>query len=520
MAAVRTAVADIMAGRRKGPLHGIPIGLKDIYNTRGIRTTGHSALFRDHVPEEDAVTTRLLAEAGTILLGKLATWEFAIGGTSFDLPWPPARNPWNTDHDPGGSSSGSGAAVAAGLVMGAMGTDTGGSIRGPSAWCGIAGIKPTYGLVSRRGILPLSFSLDHAGPMCWTVEDCALMLQVLARHDPEDAGSADVAVPDFAASLAKDVRGLRIGVIRNFFEDDVETGAETKAAIESALEVFRGLGMSVEDVRLSPLQLYSDTAGLISRSESYAIHEPTLTQSPELYGEHARTRIMPGAFVRACDYVNAQRQRTVLVREMAEVMKRVDLMVLPTAPNPAPLLGDVSHFANPKRTMFSRPFNLSGSPGLSVCSGFSAEGLPLSMQIVGRRSRTISCCVPATRSKKPPASAACGRAASPSCRPPPNSARPRWRAAVPSATLPGWRNAARASCSIAVAAASWRSCWSIPAGRSGNGATWAPGRFPRGRLARVRRRRQWRDANRGRARRGSVGPLIPLERWSSRAASA
>src|SRR3984957_19257149 len=208
----KAAETEIAAGRWKCPLHGIPIGLKDIYNTAGIRTTGHSALFRDHVPTEDAATVTLLREAGAIVLGKLATWEFAIGGASFDLPWPPARNPWNTTHDPGGSSSGSGAAVAAGLAMAAMGTDTGGSIRGPASWCGIAGLKPTYGYLSRRGILPLSYSLDHSGPMCWTAEDCALMMTIRARHDPLDAGSANVTAPDFAAALGGDLAGLRIGV--------------------------------------------------------------------------------------------------------------------------------------------------------------------------------------------------------------------------------------------------------------------------------------------------------------------
>ncbi|MBN8904432.1 MAG: amidase, partial [Rhodospirillales bacterium] len=185
LAEAKQAEAEIAGGRYKGPLHGIPIGLKDIYNTAGIATTGPSALFRDHVPTEDAFTVALLREAGAITLGKLSTWEFAIGGASFDLPWPPARNPWNTAREPGGSSSGSGAAVAAGLAMAAMGTDTGGSIRGPASWCGISGLKPTYGYLSRRGILPLSPSLDHAGPMCWTSEDCALMMQVLARHDPQ-----------------------------------------------------------------------------------------------------------------------------------------------------------------------------------------------------------------------------------------------------------------------------------------------------------------------------------------------
>ena len=212
------AEAEIAAGGWKGPLHGIPIGLKDIFNTAGIPTTAHSALFRHHVPTEDAFTVSLLRDAGAVITSKLATWEFAIGGSSFDLPWPPARNPWDVSLDPSGSSSGSAVAVAAGLCLGAMGSDTGGSIRGPAAWCGIAGLKPTYGLLSRRGILPLSFSLDHAGPMCWTSEDCALMLQALACHDPLDPASASVPPANYPAGIGAPLSGLRVGVVRHFFE--------------------------------------------------------------------------------------------------------------------------------------------------------------------------------------------------------------------------------------------------------------------------------------------------------------
>ena len=190
LAAARAAEAEIMAGNYRGPLHGIPIGLKDIYETKGVPTTGHSKILIDHVPQQDATSVRLLTEAGAIVLGKLATHEFALGGPSFDLPWPPARNPWDTSRFTGGSSSGTGAAVAAGLVLGGTGSDTGGSIRGPAAFCGLAGLKPSYGRISRAGILPLAFSLDHAGPMAWTAEDCAIMLQAMAGHDPGDPASA------------------------------------------------------------------------------------------------------------------------------------------------------------------------------------------------------------------------------------------------------------------------------------------------------------------------------------------
>src|SRR5437588_8269513 len=208
----RAAESEITAGKYRGPLHGIPIGLKDIYETGGIATTGHSKVMQDHVPKADAFSVRKLRDAGAIVMGKLATHEFALGGPSFDLPWPPVRNPWNTEHFTGGSSSGTGASVAAGLVLGGTGSDTGGSIRGPAAYCGLAGIKPTYGLISRMGILPLAFSLDHAGPMAWTAEDCAIMLQAMAGPDPADPGSANRPIPDYRAALHGDVKGLRIGL--------------------------------------------------------------------------------------------------------------------------------------------------------------------------------------------------------------------------------------------------------------------------------------------------------------------
>jgi len=381
LAQARQAEAEIAAGNWKGPLHGIPIGLKDIYNTAGIRTTGHSALFKDHVPTEDAVTVKLLKDAGAVILGKLSTWEFAIGGASFDLPWPPARNPWNTAHDPGGSSSGSGAAVAAGLAMAAMGTDTGGSIRGPASWCGIAGHKPTYGYVSRRGVLPLAFSLDHAGPMCWTSEDCALMMQVLAAHDPLDAGSANVDVPDFAAALGGGLKGVRIGVPRNFFETDLVCDPEVLAAFNAAMEVFTALGAAVTDITLPPLSLFTDVNSMITAAEAYAIHGQWLRKTPELYGERGRLRIMAGAFISAETYVNAQRERARLIGVVADTMKSVDLLMMPTRHITAPVLGGYDSSVGPSLT---RPFNMTGNPALSICNGYSSAGMPISLQIGGR----------------------------------------------------------------------------------------------------------------------------------------
>jgi aspartyl-tRNA(Asn)/glutamyl-tRNA(Gln) amidotransferase subunit A len=383
LAEARQAEAEIAGGRWKGPLHGIPIGLKDIYNTAGIATTGHSALFRDHLPDEDATTVRLLREAGAVMLGKLSTWEFAIGGSSLDLPWPPARNPWDTTRDTSGSSSGSGAAVAAGLVPGAMGSDTGGSIRGPAAWCGIAGHKPTYGLLSRRGVLPLSFSLDHAGPMCWTAEDCALMMQALAAHDPLDAASANPGPIDFTTGIGGSLTGLRIGVVRHFFETDLPCEPEVIACFEDTLRAMAREGAVLRDVTLSPFGVYGAVGSLISRSEAYAVHEGYLRDTPELYGEYGRRRLMGGAFVQASDYINAMRHRTRLVAEVAAVMKEVDLLVFPTSRQTAGPLGEDSMIGG-GQPFFNRAFNVTGGPALSVCNGFSAAGMPIGLHIGGR----------------------------------------------------------------------------------------------------------------------------------------
>src|SRR5438477_4291035 len=217
LAEAAAAERELMSGTQRGPLHGVPYALKDIIETAGIPTTGHSKLRQDHVPAADAEIVTRLKAGGGVMLGKLATWEFALGGPSFDLPWPPARNPWNPDYLPGGSSSGAGAAVAAGFVPGAVGTDTGGSIRGPAAVCGIAGIKPTYGRVSRRGVFPNTFSMDHCGPLCRSAEDVALFLQVIAGFDAEDPGSEDAPVPDYAAGLTRPIEGLRLGLIEHWY---------------------------------------------------------------------------------------------------------------------------------------------------------------------------------------------------------------------------------------------------------------------------------------------------------------
>ncbi len=280
--AARAADRARKAGKAKGPLHGIPFALKDIYETKGIRTTAHSRLLLDHVPKADSTTAAKLKAAGAILVGKLATHEFATGGPAFDGPFPPARNPWNTAHFTGGSSSGSGAAIAAGFVPLTLGSDTSGSIRGPAAFCGIAGHKPTYGLVSRAGVIPLANSLDHCGPMCWTVEDCAMMLDVIAGHDPSDPASADVKRPNYTRSLAGGIKGMRIGVARGIFERDIEGEPECLAAIEAALKVLSKLGAKLVDVELPPHADWDACVRVILYAEAYAIHERDLADRPHL----------------------------------------------------------------------------------------------------------------------------------------------------------------------------------------------------------------------------------------------
>ena len=379
----RAAEQEIMAGRYRGPLHGIPVGLKDVYCTKGIRTTGHSRTRATYVPGFDATTVRRLDSAGAILLGKLATHEFAHGGPSFDLPWPPARNPWQRDHATGGSSSGSGAGVAAGLMMGALGTDTGGSIRNPAALCGLVGLKPTYGLVSRYGVWTNSFSYDHAGPMSWTVADCALMLQAIAGHDPADPASADRPVPDYAAALTGDIRGLRIGVLRHLYERDIPVAPELRAAMEAALDVLRGLGAVVEDAAIRPAQDYYDVKITGAESELYAVHEPALRTRLGAFGEDFLGRSLAALLITGADYVQSARERRVMIAEMAPLYGRHDVLVT-AGPGPAPRLDAWRTIDFWRKPSLATPFNVTAGPALAQCIGFTASGLPLSMQVAGR----------------------------------------------------------------------------------------------------------------------------------------
>jgi aspartyl-tRNA(Asn)/glutamyl-tRNA(Gln) amidotransferase subunit A len=384
MMAAKDAEAAIMKGESRGPLHGIPIGLKDIYATKGIPTTAHSRQLENNIPDEDSTCTARLAQAGTVLLGKLATHEFAFGGPSFDLPWPPARNPWAPEHFTGGSSSGTGAAVAAGLALGGMGSDTGGSIRLPAAFCGLAGIKPTYGLVSRAGVFPLAYSLDHAGPMAWTVEDCAILLQAVAGHDPKDPASAGRPVPDFRATLNEGARGLRIGVIRHFHERDNPVNEATRKGIEGAIDFFRREGATISDVTLSPLTDWRACGLVIILVEGYAVHEHWMRSSIDKYGELLRDRLALGALISGADYVQAQRRRRALCDELGAAMAGLDLLLTATVPAEAPRIDRVPKWGIVEQPNFTSAFNVAGYPAMSVCTGYGEGGLPLAMQLVAK----------------------------------------------------------------------------------------------------------------------------------------
>jgi aspartyl-tRNA(Asn)/glutamyl-tRNA(Gln) amidotransferase subunit A len=380
----KRAEAEITRGQWRGTLHGVPYGLKDIIDYAGLPTTAHSKILKDNVAKTDAPVAQRLKAAGGVFMGKLSTHEFAIGGPSFDLPWPPARNPWNRDHFCGGSSSGAGAATAAGLLPVAIGTDTGGSVRNPASMCGVAGMKPTYGLVSRRGVIPLAYSLDHVGPLTRTVRDNALMLELMAGHDPLDPGSAAHASGGYAAQLDRGVKGLRVGVIRHFYTRDMEADPEVAAGIEAAVEKLATLGAKVSEVRTATLGEYLAVNRTILTSEAFAAHEKWMRERPQDYGALARERLMAGAFVRAADYINATRVRSKMADAFHALFSQIDVAVTASSMDPPCRIDDPKAVETTYGRQARAPFNVTGSPALSVPAGFTKSGLPLGIQIVGK----------------------------------------------------------------------------------------------------------------------------------------
>jgi aspartyl-tRNA(Asn)/glutamyl-tRNA(Gln) amidotransferase subunit A len=379
----REAEAEIAAGRSRGPLHGIPFGLKDIYDTAGILTSAHSRIFRDRIPSDDATTTAKLYEAGAVLLGKLATHEMAHAGPSFDLPWPPARNPWNLVHFTGGSSTGSGAAVAAGMVPVALGSDTGGSIRGPASHCGVVGLMPTFGLVSRAGVITNSYTFDHCGPLTRTVEDAALVLQALAGYDPRDAGSLRRPIPRYRDALGPDLRGLRIGVLRQHWEEDLPASEDVRKAMETALGVLRGLGAELEECRVRPLGAYYDVKIIIAETEIFSVHQRDLIARPGEFGADFRARALPAVLFTANDYVQATREHRRMMVEMEPLYARFDAFVT-AGLGEAPRLSDYRSVSFWQKPSALTAWNVTSQPVLALPNGFGRNGLPLGMQILGR----------------------------------------------------------------------------------------------------------------------------------------
>lgn len=388
MASARQAEAAVAAGGWRGPLHGVPFGIKDNYHVAGLRTTGGSRLLADSAPQTvtSTVVGRLEA-AGAVLVGKLNTWEYGTGNGQVyhDLPYPVARNPWDLSRFTGGSSTGAGASVPAGTALFSLGSDTGGSIRLPAAACGLAGMKPTFGLNSRAGCLPNCWSLDHTGALTWSVEDAAIVLGATAGHDPADPSSARVAVPDYRAGLHTGVRGLAIGIVRDLGPEGDSLDPANRDAMEEAARILAAAGAVIREIRLpAPLSTYRVVSWIINWAESYSIHEQDLLRRHDLMGRALRAKMMTGFSVRAPDYLAALRMRRALARSTDAAIRTVDAMLIPGAFHVAPSLLEPATVPPFTGETACSVFNVTGHPAFSICTGFDGQGLPLNMQVVGR----------------------------------------------------------------------------------------------------------------------------------------
>ena len=390
LATARALESELAAGRSRGPLHGVPLAYKDLCYVPGLPTSCGTKTREYFMSPTECTATARLREAGAVTLGKLNMTELAMGPFGDNAHHGDVQNPWKLGHCSGGSSSGSGAAVAAGLALGALGSDTGGSIRLPAACCGIVGLKPTYGRVSRAGAMPLSWSMDHVGPLTRTVADAAMLLEIIAGHDPHDATSSRRGVPYYLRMLESPIGGLRIGVPENFYFDGIVP--EMDAAVRAAAELFAGLGALVSPIRLPDPRALSDIGNVISRSESAALHARLFRDRPHEIQPAVRARLEIGFHISAHDYLQALRLRARLAREfVAEVFADVDALVVPVIPEPAPALDAVKAGAVDEVvarmgqfSRLTRPFNTLGLPALTVPCGFSGDRRPLAMQIVGR----------------------------------------------------------------------------------------------------------------------------------------
>ena len=374
----RRAETELRRGERRGPLHGIPVALKDIFDTAGVPTTGGSRIYRNRIPERNATVSARLEAAGAVLLGKLTMSELAMtGAPGFGEE---ARNPWNLDCAPGWSSSGSGVAVAAGLCAGACGSDSGGSIRFPASYNNIVGLMPTYGRVSRYGVIPLTWSIDHVGPMTRCVEDAALMLGVIAGHDPQDRTSSRAPVPDYRAALREDIRGVKVGVLRQGL-DGAEP--ETQVAVERAIAELESLGAAAQEVRVPHFEEMHIANSILYLAEDFALYREALQRQAESLGQVFRIYTYMGGLFSAQEYIQAQRLRSRTRREVDALFARVDLLALPAASGPAKPLADFDPFAltEPTRSTPLEIFNLAACPALSVPCGFSTAGLPIGLQL-------------------------------------------------------------------------------------------------------------------------------------------
>lgn len=373
--AAREAETEIQRGRWRGPLHGMPIALKDNIDTAGVRTTGASQLFENRIPDTDAEVARRLKNAGAILLGKLNLHEFAYGGSSNVTYFGTMHNPWAPEHVTGGSSGGAGIAVASDFCYAALGTDTAGSVRMPASHCGIVGLKPTYGLVSTRGVLVLSWTLDHVGPMCKTVEDAALMMNVIAGFDEREPTSVDVPIPDYTRALKTSTSKLRLGIARRPFFDNLNP--EVAKAIDAAMAVLRKITAGTEDVELPP----AGNAATLWGSEAYAYHKPWITQSPEKYQPSTRAQLQRTANANGAEYAQARRDLDQVRRDIKKVFTKVDLLIAPTMKTPPALLSAPAGGGGGGNNNVA--FDMYGVPSISVPCGFTTSGLPIGLQISG-----------------------------------------------------------------------------------------------------------------------------------------